>query len=206
MNRKARKRLPPPENSSVSGVAVLEVPVGYARVEAALAKAYGVEHVQKAAFRGRLKHFRKLGIPVHVPGKGARIQYGEEDIWQLMVCCELSEFGLDPNQIVKIVRRHWEVSRYFPDAIRLADQLPGNDFFVAIPVNFMSRALVGEIHKETEASISFHSGDPVGGVRFFKATDHQQFLSVMSEPGYRACVFNLSARVRAVKSALEGVS
>ena len=36
---------------------------GYAQVKSILAKIFDAEDAQRGAFRGRLKHFRKLGIP-----------------------------------------------------------------------------------------------------------------------------------------------
>ena len=39
---------------------------GYARVESILAKVFDAEDAQRGAFRGRLKHFRKLGIPAEI--------------------------------------------------------------------------------------------------------------------------------------------
>jgi hypothetical protein len=193
---KTRKPIEPPPAIEASG---------YARIETALARVYGAEDVQKSTFSGRLKHFRKLGVPARKPGKGTRIEYEDADLWQLMICLELSEFGIDPTLIVKIVRRHWEVSGYLPQAIQLARQFPGNDRFVAIPVNFMSHAWAGgwkETKTETSISISQTTSDPVGGVEYFLASDYKKFLEVTSEPGERALVFNLSARVRAVEKAL----
>lgn len=61
------------------------------------------------AFRGRLKNFRKLGIPLnHAPGKGAKVQYADEQVWQWLWCLELSEFGIDPRQIAAFLRSHWD--------------------------------------------------------------------------------------------------
>jgi hypothetical protein len=206
VKRKARERIVPLEASplAVPSPALGRPVLGYARVETALAQVYQAEHVQKTAFRGRLKHFRKLGIPQHNPGKGGRIQYGMQDVWQLMVCLELAEFGIDPNLIVKIVRQHWAVRGHFPQAISNAYRLrdSGNDLLVAVHANFMSWTW-GEKLTQSEAGIFYQSGklDPVL-VRSFKESDHAAFLKAMRESGERAFVFNLGARIRAVEKAL----
>jgi hypothetical protein len=104
----------------------------YAEVETALAKVYDAADVQKTAFRGRLKHFRKLGIPQQQPGKGSRISYTASDVFQLMIACELAEFGVDPSLITKIVKRHWRLKGSLVDAIDYSQRFPGDDFHVAI--------------------------------------------------------------------------
>ena len=97
---------------------------GYAQVEAALAKVYDAEDVQRTAFRGRLKHFRKLGIPQQQPGKGSRIRYTGSDIFQLMVACEFAEFGIDPHLITNIIRQHWRLKLGLFQAIDLTQRFP----------------------------------------------------------------------------------
>lgn len=184
---------------------IVTEPLGFAAVEHALAHAFGALAVQKTTFAARLAHFRKLGA-MDRPGKGSRVAYSEDDLWRLMLCCELAEFDFPPMDIVQIVQRHWNVSRYFQQAIDLAKQFPKADIMVAIPVRFMSYKWTGG-WKESDTGISFESSSPVGGVQFFKATDHKTFLKAMREPGQRVCIFNLSARVKAVQEALkEGAS
>jgi hypothetical protein len=205
MKRKVRERIVPFEASplAIASPALGTPALGYAHVEAALARVYGAEGVQKTAFRGRLKHFRKLGIPQRNPGKGARIAYNVEDVWQLMVCLELSEFGIDPNLIVKIVQRHWTGKGYFPQAIQDAQLFPKENFLAVIQTNFMSWKW-SEKFKQSEASIFYQSGtfDPVW-FAFPKERDAAVIFKELRKAGRRACVFNLSARVRDVEKALK---
>jgi hypothetical protein len=64
---------------------------------------------RREAFRGRLQHFRRLGIPRGLnPGKGKRIAYGEDQVLELALCTELSQFGLDPKMIADFMRSHWD--------------------------------------------------------------------------------------------------
>jgi hypothetical protein len=176
---------------------------GYAQVERALASLCEAENVQRTAFRGRLKHFRKLGIPQQQPGKGSRIRYTASDVFQLMIACEFAEFGIDPHLITDIVRRHWRTKGNLFQAIDLAQRYPGNDFHVAIEPHFMSWIWNKKKSKRTATEISVSLvAEPVL-IRFFKTRDSKVFLDELQKTGRRFFVFNLSARVRAVERALK---
>jgi hypothetical protein len=174
----------------------------YSQVESALARIYQAEHVQRKAFRACLKHFRKLGIPHKNPGKGNRVRYSASDIFQMLICLELSEFGIDPNLIVKIVERHWAGRGYFPSVIDAAQRFPGNDFYAALHANFRSWTW-GKKIEQTAKTVSYQSGphDPVH-LSFPKESDLPTLLQRLRETGQRAMVFNLSARVRELEQAL----
>src|SRR5829696_822695 len=81
----------------------------YAEAETVLAQVYEADAtVQRAAFRGRLKHLKRLGVPLAMaPGKGAKIAYEYEHLYQWCLCLELEEFGVDPTLIVAILREYW---------------------------------------------------------------------------------------------------
>jgi hypothetical protein len=83
--------------------------VSYAEIEEVLAKLHGADgEVQKTTLRSRLKHLKRLGIPLDSkPGKGAKIWYFEEQFWQWALCLELAEFGLDPAAIAKFIAAEW---------------------------------------------------------------------------------------------------
>ena len=117
---------------------------GYARVELILAKVFDAEDAQRGAFRGRLKHFRKLGIPAKNPGKGSRLQYSASDLFQLLVALELSEFNIDPNLIVKIVQDHWMGRKGFYAAIQNAQWRSNEECLALLGVRFMSARLDSE--------------------------------------------------------------
>jgi len=82
----------------------------YAEAETLLGELYGVpdQATQRGAFRGRLKHLSRLGVPLDSrPGKGARVAYDVEHLYQWAFCLELEEFGLDPTVIVRFLRAQW---------------------------------------------------------------------------------------------------
>jgi hypothetical protein len=82
----------------------------YAKVEAVLAKAFGIRTEGMGAFRGRIKHFKKLGISPSTPCKGRKIAYETKDILRWAICLELAEFGFDPTIIKPILSIAWGVT------------------------------------------------------------------------------------------------
>jgi len=179
---------------------------GYAEIETALAKVYGAEHVQRTAFRARLKHFRKLKIPQACSEQeGARIRYAAADVFQLMVALELTEFGVAPELVAKLVRSQWEGKRRLWQAIVQAQTFRDDDnhFFVALPARFMSWTW-GEKFRESVDGISYESGGEPIYVSSFRASEAAVFLKDLSKGGERMMVFDLSARIHAVEDALVG--
>jgi hypothetical protein len=84
--------------------------VSYAEAEFVLARLHGADAVQRKAFRGRLKHLKRLGIPSGIaPGKGAKIFYYEAQLYEWALCLELAEFGIDPTVIVRLIEESWQL-------------------------------------------------------------------------------------------------
>ena len=54
-----------------------------------------------------MKHLRRSGLASTTPGTG-RVDYTLSDVFQLVLALDLSQFGIDPVQIVKIVRHCWD--------------------------------------------------------------------------------------------------
>jgi hypothetical protein len=169
----------------------------YAAVEVALARIYGAEAARRTTttFRARLKHFRKLGVPVTNPGRGTRLQYTASDVFQLLVCLELSEFGFDPNLIVKLVKGSWAQQRGFFAAIFQAQLAPQADCLAVIRANVMSANWAQKIESDTKISVT--SPPNALEVQFVWA-DKANLIEALQEPRERFCVFNLSERVRAL--------
>jgi hypothetical protein len=83
----------------------------YAEAEKLLGRLYYVpdERALRGAFRARLKHLKRLGVPLDSsPGKGVKVAYEAEHLYQWAFCLELAEFGLDPTIIVKLLKANWK--------------------------------------------------------------------------------------------------
>jgi hypothetical protein len=109
--------------------------LSYAEIESILA---GLHHadgdVQQKAFRGRLKHLKRLGIPRGInPGRGAKVLYKEAQLYEWAFCLELAEFGLDPTAIVRLMEQRFK-DDILPHLMEARLQRGSDDlFFVASP-------------------------------------------------------------------------
>jgi hypothetical protein len=82
----------------------------YAQIEAILARVHEVAPHQMGAFKARLQHLRRLGIPIGLdaPGKGKRVEYTREHLRQLVLCLECAQLGFDPTWTVGWVKENWK--------------------------------------------------------------------------------------------------
>lgn len=75
--------------------------ITYSELEDFLAYAHGVSPEKRAALKGRLKHFQRLGWPSGTnKGKGARVQYGVGQTLLLAMGLELLQLGLTPERVI----------------------------------------------------------------------------------------------------------
>jgi hypothetical protein len=80
----------------------------YAEVETALAAVFGADaEAQAGVLRGRIKHFRKLGLPKLDVGKGARVRYSYEQVAQWLIALFLNDIGIEPRSIVQLFEKYW---------------------------------------------------------------------------------------------------
>lgn len=81
----------------------------YAEAESLLAKAFGVsETVQRGAFRGRLKHLKRLNVPLDSsPGRGKKVLYDPDHLFQWHYCLEVSSLGMDPTLAAHMLHTEW---------------------------------------------------------------------------------------------------
>jgi hypothetical protein len=57
--------------------------IGYGEFEGILSELHRIPETGRKAFRARLRFMRDAGIPsVAKPGKGARVSYRFEDLWE----------------------------------------------------------------------------------------------------------------------------
>ncbi len=102
----------------------------YKQVEAALAKIHHVDDGSIGAFRGRIKHFQKIGLVTSSPGKGKRISYGVYDLLYWAYCLELTQFGIDPTLIKNSIIN---IMTFFIDAFELVDKTEKDVYLVFHP-------------------------------------------------------------------------
>src|SRR5271165_3391061 len=103
----------------------------YAQVERALGTLFGAPATAQGSFRGRVRHFQRIGLVEVTPGKGRRIVYTFDQAAEWMVALFLAEFGIDPIVIVKSIqqeRRH--LREWIGEAID-AEALGGDEVFLA---------------------------------------------------------------------------
>jgi hypothetical protein len=91
------------------GTAKETVVFSYAQIEAILARVHEVTPQQIGAFKARLQHLRRLGVPIGLdgPGKGKRVEYTREHLCQLVLCLECAQLGFDPTWTVGWVQENW---------------------------------------------------------------------------------------------------
>ena len=79
-------------------------------VEPALLRTYGVPKKRYGAFRGRLGDLQKAGLYGRdkMPGKGAVLVYGPDEMHKQVFACEMFEFGLSPAVILALVKADWD--------------------------------------------------------------------------------------------------
>lgn len=111
----------------------------YAVVETVLAKVFGAGAMaQKRAFRGRLQHLRRLGLPSGGVGRGKTITYTKANIYELGFCLECEELGIIPTIALNLLEMH---RGYILRAYERAERdFPTEWFFWFSGLNFMSAA------------------------------------------------------------------
>ena len=76
----------------------------YGEIEKAIASLHGVTKELSGIFRGRLRHFQKLGIVPSSPGRGAKIDYDLKAAVDWAVAFELAELGIQPELIKFLIQ------------------------------------------------------------------------------------------------------
>jgi hypothetical protein len=154
----------------------------YAVAETALAKVFGADAMaQKRAFRGRLQHLRRLGLPPGGVGRGKTITYAKANIYELGFCLECEELGIIPTLAMGLLESHHRV--YILHAYERAEQdFPTEWFFWFSGLNFMSAAWSKE--KRKFPGLPEMGAGPMrrlkGAVTSFSHKGHNHRLAVFS--------------------------
>jgi|SRR5271170_495299 len=104
----------------------------YSQVESALSRANRVPAQSLGAFKGRIKHFQRLGMVQSSPGKGTKISYTREHVYSWAICLELAQFGIDPT-IIKQMIWSWNDGRFLKHLIQKTIESTRESYFVFYP-------------------------------------------------------------------------
>jgi hypothetical protein len=173
--------------------------VPYARVEAALATAYGVRERDLGAFRARLTFWQKGGVLGVAPGKGKAIRYGPDLIHRLIFSIELAECGATPAVVVGTVTDLWErrIRGIFARAAKTVPAPPGPGDVVMLLAG--TSLMLGGWISVADALPN------VNGFELRRLPDNMALLMAYQDGDPlvpRALVFNLSERLRRFHAAL----
>jgi hypothetical protein len=155
----------------------------YAEAERLLAELYGASRiVREKGFRARLKHLKRLGIPLDSrPGRGSKIRYSRDELYQWAFCLELAESGMDPKEAAELVVRSWrsEISGLFSSINSQSD----DSTLLAIHANLMSRSWSNQKPKISVVNSKWA----------------EDFVQHLTESNRRVILINLSDLVRELK-------
>jgi hypothetical protein len=156
----------------------------YSQVEAGLCSLFGIDpRVRTKAFRGRIQHLQKLGIPLGLkPGRGRKICYQDEHVFQWVIAIQLMELGVHPTALVNTLAVYWEYKLL--NAFRLASGAPGSDKDDDVLVAFSPRLL--SVHNRS-------LGEPT----ILRGVADLARMGLRSEPGY--VILNVSEVVRRLR-------
>jgi hypothetical protein len=115
-----------------------EAGFSYAEVEGALGTLFGVTASAKGSFRGRVRHFQRIGLVEVAPGRGRRIWYTRVQAGEWMLALYLAELGVDPVVIVKSIQRERTQLRQWLEEATDDEALGGDAVFLAARPALMS--------------------------------------------------------------------
>jgi hypothetical protein len=164
----------------------------YATVEKALAAVFSIDSAaRKHAFRARIQHLQRLKLAPKWPGKGRIITYNDAAVWAWMLALEAEELGWEPQMIVRLVKDSWN---YLLKVIKLAQKEPADDVYLCLVPRMMSGTWLSDSKKSSWPVFSYA-----------RKSGAKEFFEFLDEDAQRACIFNLSARLRELEKALRAV-
>jgi hypothetical protein len=168
----------------------------YAEAETILAVLHNVDRERQiGAFRARLKHLKKLGIPKGVrPGRGKRVLYSRNHLFQWVFCLECSQFAIDPTWMVDAIDKHWDaIYRYVFVRAETHDLSGDDDVFMCFSPSFMSYSWNVDV-----------STGPKIGVPIFISVDKknlQEHIENIRGDSRRLSLLNVSEIIRTIRDA-----
>lgn len=80
----------------------------FGELEAALADNHGIADAKRTAFQARLKNIQRLGLPLRFEtSKGKTAYYGPGPIAEMALAVELTQLGLPPDRVVRVLTVNW---------------------------------------------------------------------------------------------------
>jgi hypothetical protein len=117
--------------------------VSYARVEAALVRMHGIAPQDVSAFNSRLGSLQRGGLlgAANRPGKGIKLEYGPEHFHRVVLAIELTQAGMPPVVVLRLVNEQWNKLRGIFAEAEHAIVHPakgnGNDVVLMLSMNLM---------------------------------------------------------------------
>jgi hypothetical protein len=118
--------------------------VSYGKVERALVRVHGIAPDDVSRFRSRFGALQKAGMlgPKNQPGKGTKLVYTPDLIHRAVLAIELSQLGVAPAVILRLIKRFWDtrLRPIFAEAEReVMRPTPGGDIVLILAgVNLVS--------------------------------------------------------------------
>jgi hypothetical protein len=89
------------------------IELDFGEVEGLLARLNRISDSKRVAFRARLKHFQRMGLPHGAnTGTGKKARYSFPMALQLCVAFQLAQTGMAPKRIVSTVEGNWIAIRF----------------------------------------------------------------------------------------------
>jgi hypothetical protein len=90
----------------MNGLSLTGEPMTWREIYNFLFEIYGNDYASEGAFKGKIKHLRRLGVIEQRPGTGNKIKYNHVNVYYFCFCLELEHFGLPPLKAVNLLKRH----------------------------------------------------------------------------------------------------
>ena len=172
------------------------MPVGfsYAMVEAALVELQGIAPDGVPALRSRFGAFQRGGLLGKQPGRGARVQYGPDELHRVVLAFELTQMGVSPTTVLWLIQNHWDkrLRDIFMDAERALVRKTSGVVLILIGLTAMDGP------EQAVPSISPTTMDRLAATLSLAIRGKDE----LHDPPARAMVLNLSATLARFHAAL----
>ena len=157
-------------------------------VERILARTHDIKDRHRKAFQARLRHLRNLGVPrLSKVGSGTRINYNQDDLYELFLALELMRCGMSPATIKYLIRKH---RNELPAQLRRALMTKGEEIWFGFCLDHFG----GDAGERTSITSGFQP-----------RTELLKFYFGPNEAGPRVSIIMVTRRLRVLHQAAEEV-